>query len=46
MGKYVFYFNCDNAVYEKKKIYSAGDITLGGYLLLNIALNEKGCRKC
>jgi len=26
-------------MYEKKKIYAAGDITLGGYLLLNIALN-------
>lgn len=33
-------------MYERKKIYSAGDITLGGYLLLNIALNEKACRKC
>lgn len=46
LGKSLFYSNCENVMYEKKKIYASGDITLGGYLLLNIALNEKACRKC
>jgi hypothetical protein len=46
LGKSLFYLNCENIMYEKKKIYASGDITLGGYLLLNIALNEKACRKC
>ena len=46
LGKSLFYSNCENVMYDKKKLYAPGDITLGGYLLLNIALNEKACKKC
>ena len=46
MGKTDFKDICGKIDYSHKKIYSNGDITLGGYVILLAANYERVCKEC
>lgn len=45
-GKINFIDICGKVDFNHKKIYSNGDITLGGYILLTAANFERPCKTC